>query len=75
MTGDQFAGMIAGFMCLTLVGANLLARRLALGTVIRLALIWMAIFAVAAVVFSWLLPAMAARSPASERSGTRANLT
>ena len=43
MTGDQFAGMIAGFMCLTLVGANLLARRLALGTVIRLALIWMAI--------------------------------
>ena len=46
MSGDQAASLIAGIMCLVLVGSNLIVRRLALGQTIKLALVWAAIFAV-----------------------------
>ncbi len=46
MTGDQFAATLAGGLCLTLVGAGLLARRLPpamLAKLAKLAAAWTAI--------------------------------
>lgn len=64
MSGDQIVSAIAGLMCLTLVGSSLVARRLAVGTTLRLALIWLAVFAAATFVVSLV---MQQRSAASGR--------
>lgn len=44
MNGDQTAGLIAGLMCLILVGSSLLARRVPLAQSLKMALAWVAIF-------------------------------
>ena len=45
MTQDQLLSTIAPLAMLALVGSSLMARRLPAGTVMRLALLWLAIFA------------------------------
>jgi hypothetical protein len=45
MNGDQFGQLTVAMLCLVLVGSGLIARRLDAGTTVRLALIWLAIFA------------------------------
>lgn len=50
MSGDQFGQLTVAMLCLVLVGSGLIARRLGGGTTIRLALIWLAIFAGLAIV-------------------------
>lgn len=52
MNGDQALQMVAAIMCLVLVGSSLLARRLPLGQTVRMALGWVAIFAVCLLVYS-----------------------
>lgn len=45
MTGDQVAQLLAVFMMMALVGSSLIARRLPLAQTVRMALIWLLIFA------------------------------
>lgn len=52
MTGDQTAGLIWGVGALVLVLSAFAARRMPLGQTVRLALGWVAIFAVAIVIVS-----------------------
>jgi aspartyl protease family protein len=45
VTDDQTAGLIAGVICLTLAVSSLAARRQPLGRTLKMALVWVAIFA------------------------------
>lgn len=54
MTADQGAGMLYFGLLMVLVGSALVARRLPLARSIRLALAWVAIFAAAILIFTWL---------------------
>ncbi|MEP6786023.1 MAG: TIGR02281 family clan AA aspartic protease [Sphingomonadales bacterium] len=51
MNGDDVSRMIAGGMMLMLVGSSLFARRLNFGQTLRMAIGWLAIFAVVFVLF------------------------
>lgn len=53
MTGDQTAQLVYALGCIVLVGSALLARRLEFGQVARMALAWMAIFAVGFAIFAF----------------------
>ena len=46
MTGDQVAAAVASGLCLTLVGASLMARRLPAATLLKLAAAWLVIIVV-----------------------------
>lgn len=50
MSGDQIGRLTVAILCLVLVGSGLIARRLDAGTTLRLALIWLTIFAAVAIV-------------------------
>lgn len=54
MTADQGAGILYFGLLMVLVGSALVARRLPLARSIRLALAWVAIFAAAILIFTWL---------------------
>ena len=54
MTADQGAGILYLGLLMVLVGSALVARRLPLARSLRLALAWVAIFAVVILVFTWL---------------------
>lgn len=43
MTGDQLAATVSGVLCLTLVGVSLLARRLPVARLAKLAAAWVVI--------------------------------
>lgn len=53
MNGDQTLQAVAATMCLVLVGSSLIARRLPLGQTVRMALGWLAIFAVCLLIYSF----------------------
>lgn len=53
MNGDQALQAVAAAMCLVLVGSSLLARRLPIGQTLRMALGWIAIFAVCLLIYSF----------------------
>lgn len=53
MSGDNNASLIFGLLCLVLVASSLFARRMAVGTTIRMLLAWVAVFAAIFVLFSF----------------------
>ena len=55
MTGDQWASLAVAIGCMTLVGGSLIARRLPAQRLIGLAVAWVAIFGIAALLARWLI--------------------
>lgn len=53
MNSDQALQMVAAGMCLVLVASSLVARRVPLGSTIKMALGWLAIFIVALLLYSF----------------------
>lgn len=53
MNGDQTAELVAAGMMLVLVGSSLVARRLPVGQLVRLALAWLLIFGAVLIGFSY----------------------
>lgn len=58
MTSDQQAQMLFLLAALALPLAGLIARRLSLRSGLRMALIWLVIFAIAAVIVGFLAPVL-----------------
>ena len=54
MTGDQTVGVIWAVGALVFVGSALIVRRIAPGDAMKMALAWVAIFALVAAIVSWL---------------------
>ena len=57
MNGNQAAGVLYFALLLVLVGSALAARRLPLAKSLKMALAWVAIFAIVILLFSWLMRA------------------
>jgi aspartyl protease family protein len=52
MSGDDGLHLVYLFLLILFVGSNLIARRLPTGRMVRLALLWIAIFGTAVLLFS-----------------------